>query len=137
KIQGYFDIMRIPYNNCGVLASSITFDKSACNRYLKASGVRVAESFLARLGDPVNENEIIQRVGLPCFVNPNDGGSSIGVTKVKHIEQLTEAVQKAQADGVDALIERFLEGTELSCGCISEKGKPMALAVTEIVPANE
>lgn len=137
KIQGYFDIMRIPYNNCGVLASSITFDKSACNRYLKASGVRVAESFLARQGDPVDENEIIQRVGLPCFVKPNDGGSSIGVTKVKHIEQLSEAIQKAQAEGVDALIERFLEGTELSCGCISEKGQPIALAVTEIVPANE
>lgn len=137
KIQGYFDVLGIPYNNCGVLASSITFNKSACNRYLKASGVKVAESFIARLGDPFDEEEIIARVGLPCFVKPNDGGSSIGVTKVKHREQLAEAIKNAQAEGVDALIESLLVGTEVSSGCISVNGVPKSVGVTEIVPANE
>lgn len=137
RIQGYFDLLRIPYNNCGVLASAITFNKAACNRYLKASGVQVAESFIARLGEQNNEDEILNRVGLPCFVKPNDGGSSIGVTKVKHREELGAAISKAQLEGVDALIESFLDGTEVSCGCVSINGVPKAVGVTEIVPANE
>lgn len=137
KIQGYFDVLGIPYNNCNVLASSITFDKSACNRYLAASGINVAKSFIVRYGDAFNAEEIINRVGLPCFVKPSDGGSSLGVSKVKHIEDLPFAITKAQADGVAALIESFLDGTEVSCGCIKKDGAPQALAVTEIVPANE
>jgi len=137
KIQGYFDVMGIPYNNCDVLASAITFNKSACIRYLKASGVKVAHSYIARLGDSFDEREILNRVGLPCFVKPNDGGSSIGVTKVKHEEELAEAIRKAQGEGVDVLIESLLVGTEVSCGCISMHGEPKSIGVTEIVPANE
>lgn len=137
KVQGYFDLLNIPYNNCGVLASALTFNKAACNRYLKASGVSVANSFIARIGDEFDEDQILARVGLPCFVKPNDGGSSIGVTKVKHQEQLKEAIHKAQAEGVDALIESFLDGKEVSCGCISIDGVPKSVGVTEIIPANE
>jgi len=137
KIQGYFDLLGIPYNNCGVLASSITFDKSACNRYLSASGINVAKSYIVRIGDEVKPQEIIDRVGLPCFIKPTDGGSSLGVTKVKKIEEVVLAIEKAQADGVSALVESFLDGTEVSCGCIKVDGKPKATAVTEIVPANE
>ncbi len=137
KIQGYFDLIQIPYNNCGVLASSLSFDKAACNRYLETFGIKVATSYIARVGASINEDEILARVGLPCFVKPNDGGSSIGVTKVKHTEQLAEAIQHAQSDGVDALIETFLDGVEVSCGCYMRDGKPVPLAVTEIVPANE
>lgn len=137
KIQGYLDIMGVPYNNCGVLASAITFNKAACNRYLSASGVKVAKSYIARLGESNDEQEIVNRVGLPCFVKPNDGGSSIGVTKVKHIEELGQAIVNAQAEGVDALIESLLVGTEVSCGCISVNGVPKSTGVTEIVPANE
>ncbi|MEZ4720749.1 MAG: D-alanine--D-alanine ligase [Flavobacteriales bacterium] len=137
KIQGYFDILGVPYNNCGVLASAITFNKAACNRYLGASGVNIAKSYIARLDERFNEQEIVARVGLPCFVKPNDGGSSIGVTKVKHIEELSQAIMNAQAEGVDALIESFLEGIEVSCGCVSVNGVPKSTGVTEIVPANE
>lgn len=137
KIQGYFDVLGIPYNNCGVLASSITFDKSVCNRYLKASGVKVAESFIVRLGDEFDGDEILKRVGLPCFVKPNDGGSSLGVTKVKKKEDLSQAIKNAQADGVPALIESFLDGVEVSCGCIKVNGQPKSTAVTQIIPANE
>lgn len=137
KLQGYFDMLSIPYNNCGVLASSLTFDKAACNRYLKASGVNVADSYIARIGASVNADEIIAKVGLPCFVKPNDGGSSIGVTKVKAMDQLEEAIKLAQSDGVDALIESLLEGTEVSCGCMFMNGKAVAIGITEIVPGNE
>lgn len=137
KIQGYFDVLGIPYNNCGVLASSITFDKSVCNRYLKASGINVAESFIVRLGDDYDTDEILKRVGLPCFVKPNDGGSSLGVTKVKKKEDLAQAIRNAQVDGVPALIESFLDGVEVSCGCIKVNGEPKSTAVTQIIPANE
>ena len=137
KIQGYFDVLGIPYNNCGVLASSITFDKSVCNRYLSASGIKVAESFIVRIGDEVDSESIIDKVGLPCFVKPNDGGSSLGISKVKVINDLKDAILKAQIAGVPALIESFLDGVEVSCGCIKIDEAPKSTAVTEIVPANE
>lgn len=137
KIQGYFDMIGIPYNNCGVLASSITFDKAACNRYLKASGVKVAESFIARIGEEYDVEEIIKKVGLPCFVKPNDGGSSIGVTKVKRKEDILTAIANAQMENVNALIESLLVGTEVSCGCIRLNNVPTSIGVTEIAPGNE
>jgi len=137
KIQGYFDSIGIPYNNCGVLASALTFDKAACNRYLSASGVKVAKSYLARLGTENDPKAIIDRVGLPCFVKPNDGGSSIGVTKVKEASQLMDAIEHAQSEGVDALIESLLVGVEVSCGCMKIQGQSKSLGITEIVPGNE
>ncbi len=137
KIQGYFDVLGIPYNNCGVLASALTFNKAACNRYLSPSGVLVAESFLARIGEPIDAESIVDRVGLPCFVKPVEEGSSIGVSKVKDKSQLVKAIHKAQSVGVDALVERFLDGVEVSCGCIMLNGNIQAIGVTEIVPANE
>jgi len=137
KLQGYFDVMGIPYNNCGVISSAISFSKSACNIYLGALGIKVARSRLIRLGAAYNADEIIAELGLPCFIKPTDGGSSIGITKVKERNQFDAAVVSAQAEQTDALVESFLEGTEVSCGCISIQGTPKALAVTEIVPANE
>lgn len=137
KLQGYFDVMGIPYNNCGVMASAVSFSKAACNIYLGALGIKVARSRLIRLGAVYNADEIIDELGLPCFIKPTDGGSSIGITKVKERSQFDAAVVSAQAEQTDALVESFLEGTEVSCGCISIQGTPKALAVTEIVPANE
>ncbi len=136
-LQGYFDLLDIPYNNCGLLASSLSFNKAACNAYLKSFGVKVAEAVHVKLGASFDAEAIVQKVGLPCFVKPNDGGSSIGVTKVRDKDGIAGAIKLAQADGVGALIERFLPGTEVSCGCISLDGVPKALAITEIVPANE
>ena len=137
KIQGYFDALGIPYNNCGVLASSLTFNKAACNRYLSQSGVNVATSFLARIGETIDIDAIVGRVGMPCFVKPVEEGSSIGVTKVKAAEELEVAIKIAQSVGVDALIESYLDGTEVSCGCITKDGSIQSIGVTEIVPANE
>lgn len=136
-IQGYFDLIGIPYNNCGLLASAISFNKAVCNAYLKGFGVNVADSMHVRYGEMVDPEEVVLRLGLPCFVKPSNGGSSIGVTKVRLKEEIASAVKLAQSDGVDALIESFLDGVEVSCGCISQDGKPKALAITEIVPANE
>lgn len=137
KLQGYFDVMGIPYNNCGVIASAISFSKSACNIYLGALGINVARSHLIKHGAKYNAKKILADLGLPCFVKPTDGGSSIGITKVKEATQFDAAVRSAQAEHTDALVESFLDGVEVSCGCISLNGRPKALAVTEIVPANE
>ena len=136
-IQGYFDLLEIPYNNCGVLASSLSFNKAACNAFLKGFGVKVASSVLIQLGEAFDVSEVLDIVGLPCFVKPNDGGSSIGITKVKDRDGLIGAVKLAQSEGVGALVEAFMDGVEVSCGCISIDGVPKAVAVTEIVPANE
>jgi len=137
KLQGYFEVLNIPYNNCDVLSSAMSFNKLTCNLFLSGAGIKVAKSHLVRLGEAYNKLEIIEKLGLPCFVKPCDGGSSIGVTKVKKEEDFDQAIHYAQEEGVDALVESFLDGMEVSCGCISIDGKPHAIAVTEIVPANE
>jgi len=137
KLQGYFDVLDIPYNNCDVLSSAISFNKLTCNLFLAGAGIKVANSHLVRLGHDYDKQAIIEKLGLPCFVKPCDGGSSIGVTKVKRVEDFDQAIKYAQEDGVDALVESFLDGVEVSCGCVSVNGQPKAVAVTEIVPANE
>lgn len=137
KLQGYFEVLNIPYNNCDVLSSAISFNKHTCNLFLAGAGIKVAKSHLVRLGERYKKEDIIEKLGLPCFVKPCDGGSSIGVTKVKKPEDFDQAIRYAQEEGVDALVESFLDGMEVSCGCISIDGKPKAIAVTEIVPANE
>jgi D-alanine-D-alanine ligase len=137
KLQGYFDVMNIPYNNCGVIESAISFNKAACNIYLGAFGINVAKSRMIRRGHAYDADAIVNDLGLPCFVKPTDGGSSIGITKVKLREEFDAAVLRAQEEGSDVIAESFLDGVEVSCGCISIQGKPKALAVTEIVPAND
>ena len=87
RLQGYFDMMRIPYSCCGVLAAAITYDKFTCNQYLKAFGVRIAESLLLRQGQSISDEEVVEKIGLPCFIKPSLGGSSFGVTKVKTKEK--------------------------------------------------
>ena len=104
---------------------------------MAGAGIKVANSHLVRLGHDYDKQAIIEKLGLPCFVKPCDGGSSIGVTKVKRVEDFDQAIKYAQEDGVDALVESFLDGVEVSCGCVSVNGQPKAVAVTEIVPANE
>lgn len=137
KLQGYFDVINMPYNNCDVLSSAMSFNKLTCNLFLAGAGIKVAKSHLVRLGHEYDKKAIIKKLGLPCFVKPCDGGSSIGVTKVKKEEDFDEAIRYAQEEGVDALIESFLDGMEVSCGCININGQAKAVAVTEIVPANE
>jgi D-alanine-D-alanine ligase len=137
RLQGYLDMLRIPYSSCGVLASALTFNKYICNRFLESQGILVSGSICLRRGEAVATDEIIARLGLPVFVKPNDCGSSFGVTKVKEAGQLPTAIEKAFAEGNEVIIERFIPGVEVTCGCYKTNGKVVALPVTEVIPAND
>lgn len=137
-LQGYFDLIGLPYSCCGVLAAAITFNKFTCNQYLKGFGVKVSESLvLLRAGQTVSDEEVAQKIGFPCFVKPNVGGSSFGVTKVKTIEQVQPAIAHAFAEGEEVMIEAFMAGTEITCGVYKTKNKSQVLPITEVVSENE
>jgi D-alanine-D-alanine ligase len=136
-LQGYLDLLRIPYSSCGVLASALTFDKFTCNHYLAAFGVRIADSILLREGQTIADTEIVEKLGLPCFVKPNAGGSSFGVSKVKTVEELQPAINKARRESPEVLIEQILVGTEVSCGIYKIHTERVVLPVTEVVPDTE
>ena len=136
-LQGYFDMIGIPYSNCGVLSSALTFNKFTCNNFLKSFGVNVADSITIRKNDPINSTEIISRLGLPLFTKPNVGGSSFATTKVKEESQLESAIEAAHKEAPEAIIESFISGTEVTCGCfMTEKGVTV-LPLTEVVTHNE
>lgn len=136
-LQGYLDMMGVPYGCCNVLASALTFDKHTCNTYLKSYGVNVADSVMLIRGMAYDVNEIINEVGLPCFVKPNAEGSSFGVTKVKEAAQLEDALKKAFALCREVLIETFIDGTELTCGVVKAGDMDIAMPIAEVVPKNE
>lgn len=136
-LQGYLDMMGVPYGCCNVLASALTFDKHTCNTYLKSYGVNVADSVMLIRGMAYDVNEIINEVGLPCFVKPNAEGSSFGVTKVKEAAQLETALKKAFALCQEVLIETFIDGTELTCGVVKAGDMDIAMPIAEVIPKNE
>ena len=136
-LQGYFELIGIPYSCCGVLAAAITFNKFTCNQYLKGFGLKVSESLVLRDGQTVSDDEVAQKIGFPCFVKPNVGGSSFGVTKVKNIEQVQPAIARAFAEGEEVMIEAFMAGTEITCGIYKTKTKAQVLPITEVVSENE
>lgn len=137
RLQGYFDMLRIPYSCCGVLAAALTYDKFACNQYLHAYGVRIAESFLLRQGQTITDDEVVEKIGLPCFIKPSLGGSSFGVTKVKTREQIQPAIAKAFDEAQEVVVEAFMDGTELTCGCYKTRDKSVVFPITEVVSHNE
>ncbi|MBE6284450.1 MAG: D-alanine--D-alanine ligase [Mediterranea massiliensis] len=137
RLQGYFDMLGIPYSCCGVLAAALTFNKFACNQYLKGFGVRIAEALSLRQGQSVSDEDVIEKIGLPCFIKPSLGGSSFGVTKVKSREQIQPAIAKAFEEGEEVIIEAFMDGTEITCGCYKTKEKSVVFPITEVVTHNE
>lgn len=137
KLQGYLDLLQIPYSSCDVLTSALTFNKFSCNHYLKGFGVKVSESVMLRQGQAISNEEVIERIGLPCFIKPNLGGSSFGVTKVKSAEQIQPAIAKAFAEAKEVIIEAFMQGTEITCGCYKTKSKSTVFPITEVVTENE
>ena len=137
RLQGYLDMLRIPYSCCGVLAAAMTYDKFTCNQYLKAFGVRIAESLLLRQGQSVSDEDVLDKIGLPCFIKPSLGGSSFGVTKVKAREQIQPAITKAFSEAQEVLVEAFMEGTEITCGCYKTKEKSVVFPITDVVTDNE
>lgn len=136
-LQGYFNMIRIPYSCCGVLPAALTFNKFACNQYLKGFGIRISESMMLRRGFEVLDEEVINKVGLPCFIKPNEGGSSFGTTKVKTKEQIQPAIEKAFEEADEVMIEAFMAGTEITCGCYKTKNKEVVFPITEVVTENE
>ena len=138
-LQGYFDLIGLPYSTSGVLVEAMTFDKFVLNQYLRGYGVSVADSLLIRQGyeELVSDDEIEERIGMPCFVKPAADGSSFGVSKVKNKDQLAPAIRKAMLESPEIMVEGFLEGTEISQGVYKTREKAVVLPATEVVTSNE
>jgi len=136
-LQGYFDMIQIPYSSCGSFCSALTFNKQACKLFLKEYSIPMAESILIRKNDQVDPEKIIENTGLPCFVKPNDSGSSFGVTKVVEKNKLLPAVENAFKESDEVLIETFMKGREVACGVVKTREKNLVFPVTEIISKNE
>ena len=138
-LQGYFDLIGLPYSTSCVLVEAITFDKFVLNQYLRGYGVSVADSLLIRQGyeQLVSDDEIEQRIGRPCFVKPAADGSSFGVTKVKNKDQLAPAIRKAMMESPEIMVEQYLEGTEITVGIYKTREKTVVFPITEVVTQNE
>ncbi len=138
-MQGYFDLIGLPYSTSGVLVEAMTFDKFVLNQYLRAYGVCVADSLLIRKGyeQLVSDDEVEERIGMPCFVKPASDGSSFGVSKVKNKDQLAPAIRKAILESPEVMVEQYLEGTEITQGIYKTKDKTVLLPITEVVTSNE
>lgn len=137
KLQGYFDMIGMPYTSCGVVQSAITFNKAFTVAVLSRYGVNTAKSIVVHKNDKVSVDEVLSKITLPCFVKPNEGGSSLGASKVKNKEELIPAIEKARKEGGEVIVEEFIEGTELTCGVIRYKGKVKSLAISEVVCKKE
>ena len=133
KLQGYFDMLKIPYTGCDAAVSALTFNKNSCNRVAASYGIKTAASVCLFKNEPIDETAILEAVGLPCFVKPCNSGSSVGMSKVNQKEELLTALQKAFACDNQVLIEKFIDGREITCGVMRRDNRVQALAVTEII----
>jgi D-alanine-D-alanine ligase len=137
-LSGYFDLLAIPYTSSGLTTSALTFHKDFCKRVVHSHGFRVAKSVLINKGEHYDTAEIIEFLGgLPVFVKPNNGGSSVGISKVKAEKDFNIAIAKALKEDRQALVEAFIQGREIACGVMEVKGKLTVLPLTEIVSKNE
>ena len=144
-LQGYLDLIGLPYSCCGVLAASITFNKYACNHYLKNFGFKIANSILLRKDEWLKKkadvqavnNQIVNELRLPCFIKSNIGGSSFGCSKVKTEDAIIPAIERAFEEGNEVICESYMQGTEVTCGVYKTKDKAVAFPITEVVTKNE
>src|SRR5690606_36113041 len=136
-IQGYLKLLNIPQTACDMYQASITFNKRDCLSILKPYGIKTAESYYINQGDIIDEDAIINKVGLPCFVKANKAGSSFGVSKVYKKEELQQAIAVSFKEDDEIIIESFLDGKEVSVGVITYKGEVKVLPITEIVSEND
>lgn len=136
-MQAYFELLNIPQTSCTMYQAALTFNKRDCLSVLKPYGIKTAESYYINLGDSIDEDAIVKKVGLPCFVKANKAGSSFGITKVYKKENLQNAIDVAFAEDDEIIIESFLDGVEVSVGVITYKGKVQVLPITEIVSEND
>lgn len=136
-MQGYFDLIHMPYSTSGVLVEAMTFDKYVLNNYLRGFGIQVADSILLRRDEAYDEEAIAERIGMPCFVKPAADGSSFGVSKVKESDQLAPALRLAFMESDEAMVESYMQGVEISQGVYKTKDKCVVLPATEVVTSNE
>jgi D-alanine-D-alanine ligase len=136
-LQGYFDMMGILYSSSNAFSSALTFNKQATKMFLKEYNITMAEAILIRKGETMDPGLIMRKTGLPCFVKPNDSGSSFGVSKVKKRGDLMSAIEKAFKESNEVLIESFMKGREVACGVVKTRNKKIVLPVTEIISKNE
>ncbi|MCB9016248.1 MAG: D-alanine--D-alanine ligase [Lentimicrobiaceae bacterium] len=137
KLQGYLDMMHVPYNTCGRVTSSLTFNKFFCNGFVSNLGINVAKTFYLHRRDRINEDEILKYTGLPCFVKPNSNGSSIGISKVKEAGELQAAISKSFEVDDETLVQEFIPGAEITCGIYEKDGKLNILPLTLVVSHKE
>ncbi len=136
-MQAYFELLDIPQTSCSMYDAALTFNKRDLLATLKPHGIKTAESYYLNLGDKIDENAIVAKVGLPCFVKANKAGSSFGISKVYKKEDLQAAINNSFKEDNEIIIEQFLDGVEVSVGVISYKGKTKVLPITEIVSEND
>lgn len=137
KLQGYLDMMGIQYTSCDVTTSALTFNKGFCKEVVASSGIKTAKSIHLFHDSPDNSDQILRELSLPVFVKPNNGGSSVGMSKVNLKKELKPALIKAFREDSEILVEEFVSGRELTCGVIRTKGKIVTFPVTEIIPKKE
>jgi D-alanine-D-alanine ligase len=134
RMQGYLDMMNIPYTTCNTIVSALTFNKSNCNKVVKdAQIVGIANSVLLIKDQPYSIGSILEQLKMPLFVKPNESGSSLGVSKVELVENLLPAIEKAFLEDEQVLIEEFIEGRELTIGVYNINGQLQSLPPTEII----
>lgn len=136
-LQSYFDMLHIPYTTCGACTSALTFNKAFCNAVLAHYGIRVADSVHLFRHNSYEVEKIGEKLGFPCFVKPNSEGSSIGVSKVKRLEDLKDAIENAFNEDKEVLVEKFIEGKEYSCGLMRLNGEIVVFPLAAIVPKKD
>lgn len=137
ELQGYWNAIGQKYTGCDFYKSALTFNKKDTLAVLAKYGIPSAKSFYLRKGENINEDKILEELGLPLFVKPNQSGSSLGISKVKAKSELAAAIEFAFKEDDEILIESFLNGMEVSVGVIDYKGETIVLGITEIVPHKE
>lgn len=137
KLQSYFEMLNIPITTSISSVSALTFNKFSSKVFLKELGVVSAKAVLLRANEEYSEQEIVEQLGLPIFVKPNNGGSSFGITKVKEINQLKGAIDKALDEDYEVIIEEFIEGREFTCGVFVSENESIVLPITEIISKTE
>lgn len=133
KLQGYLDMMGIPYSSCSQVSSTITFDKISTKRAVAGRGINLAREILLGRGDKIDAEAIVAQLGLPLFIKPNASGSSFGVTRVTSADEIGKAVELAFSESDEVLIEECITGREFGCGVIITENKTLVLPITEIV----
>ncbi|RPH30760.1 MAG: D-alanine--D-alanine ligase [Bacteroidales bacterium] len=136
-LQGYFEMLNIPYTTGGVMNTSVTFNKYFCKDLVRETGVDLAKGHLIQKGQVIDPSILAIQLGLPLFVKPNESGSSYGISKVKTTEDIAPAITKALAEDSAVIIEEFIAGRELTCGLVKTADKELIFPVTEIISKNE